>query len=72
MLSGVIEYFDVDRGDGHLLGADGHRYYFHCVNIADGSRVIRVGASARARRCVGHLGHDEVTDVRAVAATVAA
>ena len=63
MVSGVVDDFDVERGDGHLFGADGHRYYFHCVNIADGSRLISVGATVRARRCVGHLGHDEVTDV---------
>ena len=63
MLSGVIEYFDVDRGDGHLLGADGHRYYFHCVNIADGTRTIEVGSRARGVRSVGRRGRDEVVQV---------
>jgi hypothetical protein len=67
VVEGVIVDFDVQRGDGHLRSADGHQYYFHCVNIADGTRLIRVGASARARRGVGRLGHDEVVDVREVA-----
>jgi len=68
VIGGVVDDFDPERGDGHLLGDDGRRYYFHCVNIADGSRTIRVGASARARRCVGHLGRDEVTEVCEIAA----
>lgn len=65
MLTGVISVFDELRGDGEFT-TDGKRFYFHCVNIADGTRSIGVGISANARRIVGHLGHDEVTDVRAI------
>ncbi len=64
MLTGVIQSFDERRGDGYFV-TSGERFYFHCVSIADGSRTITVGSSAQARRTVGHLGHDEVSDVRA-------
>ena len=63
VLIGVIESFDERRGDG-LFVTSGERLYFHCVNIADGSRTIAAGSSARARRVVGHLGHDEVSDIQ--------
>jgi hypothetical protein len=63
VLSGVIESFDDAHGGGQFVAA-GERFYFHCVNIADGSRTIAVGANARARRIVGHMGHDEVADIR--------
>jgi hypothetical protein len=63
VLYGEIQSFDDRRGDGELLGDDGRTYYFHCVNIADGSRTIGVGQRARGRRAVGRRGHDEVVDV---------
>jgi hypothetical protein len=63
MLDGVILSFDDHRGDGEFLGDDGRTYYFHCVNIADGSRTISAGQRARGRRAVGRRGHDEVVEV---------
>jgi hypothetical protein len=60
---GHVEVFDDHRGDGVVRGADGMAFSFHCVAIADGSRHIDVGAAVRARRCVGLLGRDEVTDI---------
>ncbi len=62
-IEGAIEDFDEGRGDGHLLGDDGVRYYLHCVAITDGSRTIEIGVRARGRRSVGRLGHDEVIAV---------
>ena len=64
MLHGVIDRFDERRGDGWFRSSDDRLYYFHCVAIADGSRTIEAGTPATARRCVGHLGHDEVVDVQ--------
>ena len=58
-MKGLVEAFDDHRGDGHVRSDDGERLYFHCVNIADGSRTIAVGERVSARRAVGHLGHDE-------------
>lgn len=41
---GVVAAFDAERGLGEVELADGRRYSFHCVEIADGSRTIAVGA----------------------------
>jgi hypothetical protein len=46
-----------------MRGDDGTTLYFHCVNIADGSRTIAVGERVTVRRGVGHLGHDEAVDI---------
>ncbi len=67
MLTGVIEGFDDRRGDGFLLSDDGHRFYFHCVDIANGSRTVPNGVRATARRGVGRLGHDNAYDVAVLA-----
>ena len=63
MLSGRVEAFDDHRGDGRLRTDEGEVFYFHCVNIADGSRRVEVGERVTARRGVGHLGRDEAFDV---------
>jgi cold shock CspA family protein len=60
---GRIEVFDERRGDGLLRTDEGEGLYFHCVSIADGSRSATAGESVSARRSVGHLGHDEATDI---------
>ncbi len=58
----MVVGFDVARGDGWLDDGDG-RWYFHCVEIADGSRRIENGARASGVRGVGRLGRDEVRAV---------
>jgi cold shock CspA family protein len=63
IVEGVVESFDERRGDGIVKSDRGERLYFHCVTIADGTRHIDPGARVRARRRVGHVGHDEVDDV---------
>jgi cold shock CspA family protein len=63
---GVVESFDEGRGDGFVLSNEGERFYFHCVNISDGSRRIDVGAQVFATRHVGHAGHDEVIDLEKI------
>lgn len=65
IVEGVVDSFDEQRGDGSVLSRDGRRYYFHCVNIADGSRTILVSTPVIAERSVGRLGRDEVSNVRA-------
>lgn len=62
-VTGVVVDFDDDRGDGWIAD-DGARWYFHCVSIADGSRHLDNGLVVTGVRCVGHLGTDEVRDVR--------
>ncbi|MGC2484643.1 MAG: hypothetical protein WA359_00155 [Acidimicrobiales bacterium] len=65
-MTGIVESFDDRRGEGVVRGDHGEHLYFHCVNIADGSRHIDVGARIEATRHVGHLGRDEARDVRAL------
>ena len=60
----VVASFDEARGDGLLRDAQGHEFYFHCVDIADGTRRIAVGARVSARRVVGLRGSDEAAEVR--------
>jgi cold shock CspA family protein len=63
-ISGVVDSFDERRGDGFIVTDTDERFYFHCVSIADGSRTIDVGTQVLATRQVGHLGRDELTDVK--------
>ncbi len=63
---GTVAEFDDDRGLGVLRSGEGVDYSFHCVDIADGSRTIAVGARVRGVQHVGLLGHDDVVDVQAV------
>ncbi len=60
---GVVVSFDSARGDGTLRDQRGREFYFHCVAIADGSRVVEPGERVRARRAVGLRGRDEATDI---------
>ena len=63
MIVAAVEAFDERRGDGLLITDGGERFYFHCVDIADGTRTIGVGERVTAERAVGHLGHDEAAKV---------
>ncbi|NNN10091.1 MAG: hypothetical protein HKL85_12990 [Acidimicrobiaceae bacterium] len=63
MFDAVVVSFDEARGDGLLRDDRGRDYYFHCVHIADGTRLIDAGALVSARRAVGLRGRDEATDV---------
>ncbi len=62
-VNGVVVEFDEHRGDGWIDCDDG-RWYFHCVDIADGTRRIDNGSEVSGIRDVGHRGADEVRDVR--------
>ena len=42
VLSGLVVEFDSPAGLGYIDSANGNRYLFHCIAIADGSREIAV------------------------------
>ena len=42
--TGIVTDFDREVGLG-VIEADGRRYPFHCIEIADGSRDIAVGTA---------------------------
>jgi len=44
MPAGTVVEFDEAAGVGAVESDDGHRLFFHCTQIADGSRTIDVGA----------------------------
>lgn len=46
-MTGTVVSFDRDVGLGELLGDDGVRLPFHCIEVTDGSRDIAVGARVR-------------------------
>ena len=48
-VNGTVIAFDDGAGLGTVATADGARYRFHCVEIADGSRTIAVGTPRRVR-----------------------
>ena len=43
-LAGTVASFDADVGLGEIESSTGERHIFHCIEIADGSRDIAVGA----------------------------
>jgi CspA family cold shock protein len=47
MPAGTVIAFDEDVGLGEVRGDDGEVYLFHCVEIADGSRTVEVGAAVQ-------------------------
>lgn len=65
-MHGVVSVFDAARGDGYIVDETGETVYFHCIEIADGSRSIEVGARVRATRRVGLRGRDEAGQVTRV------
>ena len=63
MPSGTVIEFDEYVGLGEVEGADGLRYLFHCVEIADGTRTIEVGTAVEFTVVPGHLGRWEAAAI---------
>ena len=63
MPSGRVTDFDEHVGLGHVTADDGTEHLFHCVEIADGSRRIDVGAEVTFE-LLRKFGRDEARDVR--------
>jgi CspA family cold shock protein len=57
--TGTVTEFDAHRGLGTIEGDDGHRYPFHCTQIADGTRDIGLGTKVRFEIVAGALGRLE-------------
>ena len=60
---GTIASFDEKRGWG-VVHSDGGDYPFHCTQIADGTRTIKIGAAVTFEVVPGHLGRYEATAIR--------
>lgn len=65
-MRGTVTEFDEARGLGEIRSDDGRTFGFHCVEIADGTRTIAVGARAEFRAATGRRGLDEAYSVRSL------
>lgn len=61
-MNGTVAEFDADAGLGVVEADDGSRYPFHCVEIADGSRDIAVGAPVTFSQ-LAKFGRYEAADI---------
>ena len=62
-MTGTVSEWDENAGIGWVLAEDGRRLFFHCTQIADGSRTTEVGQAVRFQVVAGHLGRWEATRV---------
>jgi CspA family cold shock protein len=60
-MTGKISAFDDHRGIGTVTADDGRDYPFHCTQIADGTRTIKIGTAVTFDAQAGHLGRFEAT-----------
>jgi cold shock CspA family protein len=64
---GTVADFDEHKGYGTVRDAqDGREVFFHCTQIADGSRTIAVGTEVTFDVVAGHLGRWEAISLRPV------
>jgi cold shock CspA family protein len=63
---GVVAEYDDHAGFGWVDAADGRRLWFHCTQIADGSRHIEAGTDVRFHIVAGHLGRWEAAGLQVV------
>lgn len=61
-MAGIVAEFDAAVGLGAIVTVDGVRYPFHCIEIADGSRSIAVGATV-SFQLIGKLGRFEAARI---------
>ncbi len=64
--TGVVSAFDAQKGYGTVTGDDNATWFFHCTQIADGSRTIDAGARVEFIVAPGLPGRYEAQTVRRV------
>lgn len=62
-VNGIVVEWEEQVGIGTIAAEDGSSYFFHCTQIADGSRTIDSGAAVRFEIVPGHLGRWEAARV---------
>jgi cold shock CspA family protein len=67
--SGSVVAFDEQGGHGLVRSDDGREWFFHCTQIADGSRTIAVGAAVAFEVVAGPTRGWEAVAVRPAAPT---
>jgi cold shock CspA family protein len=64
MTEGAVVAFDDVKGYGAVRDSDGVEHFFHCTQIADGSRTIEVGTPVSYEVVPGRLGRWEAARLR--------
>jgi CspA family cold shock protein len=65
MPRGAVVEFDEAKGYGAVEDAEtGARYFFHCTQIADGSRTIAPGSAVEFEVVAGRMGRWEAVALR--------
>ena len=62
-MRGLVTEFDAHKGYGTVRSEDGAEHFFHCTQIADGSRVIDMGAEVEYEVVPGHGGRWEAAGI---------
>ncbi len=62
-MRGVVAAFDDEKGYGAIRSDDGRDLFFHCTQIADGSRTIVVGTEVAFDVVPGRGGRWEAAGV---------
>ncbi len=63
MATGTVTEFDDPKGWGTVTSDDGTELFFHCSQIADGTRTIEVGAEVRFDVVAGPRGRWEASAI---------
>jgi CspA family cold shock protein len=61
---GTVAQFDDAKGYGSVRADDGQQLFFHCTQIADGTRTIAVGAAVEFEIEPGHGGRWEAAHIK--------
>jgi cold shock CspA family protein len=62
-MDGVVATFDDFKGYGTVRAADGRELFFHCTQLADGTRTIVVDTPVTFEVRPGHRGQWEAYNV---------
>jgi cold shock CspA family protein len=63
-VTGTVSEFDEAKGYGIVRAGDGRDLFFHCTQIADGTRTIPVGIDVVFEVAPGRSGRWEAVDLR--------
>ncbi len=63
-MTGTVAEFDEAKGYGTVRTNDGRELFFHCTQIADGTRTIPVDAPVEFEVAAGHNGQWEATVIK--------
>jgi hypothetical protein len=61
---GIVMAFDDMLAYGEIVAKGNAKFFFHCTQIADGSRNIAVGTAVEFQGIAGRMGKWEAADIR--------